>query len=781
MTGRLAGRFDATFAARMALREKQIQQNFRPYIGVHKWFARRPGTLFRNLLLSEFGGNGVGEPISSEYFRAHAFAGTIADPFMGGGTPLLEANRLGFDVVGADVNPMAWWIVRQELAPLDDKAFVAAAAGIAEDLEREVGELYRTRCTGCGGDADVKYFVWVKTQDCPECGAENDLFPGYRLAEDVRHPRHVLACPECGTLSEHERLPTKSEPAECPECGSDVHREGPAGRGTIGCWGCGHRFRYPAPNGEFPERPPEHRMWAIEYHCGRCRRERPGRKGRFFKAPDADDLRRARTAASTLVELDTADAIELPDDEVPEGDETGRLRRWGYRRWRDLFGARQLLGLGLLLARIRRVEDDAVRRALLTVFSDFLRYQNMLCRYDTYALKCQDIFAVHGFPVGLVQCENSLLGIPGVGAGAFRHFVEKYRRAKAYCREPFEKVREGKKNVPIPVEGERIEAAPVAGLPLAPLQGAGEQATEPGEGRRAFLQCAPSAELPLEPGTLDGVFTDPPYFDNVQYAELMDFCHVWLRLALAGEFEEFGRTSTRDAGDLTGNRTLKRGMEHFAEGLSGVFSAYARALKPGAPFVFTYHHNDPGAYAPVAVAVLDAGLECEAVLPAPGEMEASLHIQGTGSSVLDSVFVCRAGGGSAGSASEGDRGAGPGREPDGGAFEKELLADLRSVARGGVKVSLGDARCLFSGRVARLAIRRLAGEGWNRDEPLEERLGRVRGILSVLSERYGGAEPLLALLDSPSTEEPDQAALFGPDGVADGLPEGAAGAETVRG
>ena len=61
-----------------------------------------------------------------------------------------------------------------------------------------------------------------------------------------------------------------------------------------------------------------------------------------------------------------------------------------------------------------------MRRALLTVFSDFLRYQNMLCRYDTYALKCQDIFAVHGFPVGLVQCENSLLGVPGVGAGAFR-------------------------------------------------------------------------------------------------------------------------------------------------------------------------------------------------------------------------------------------------------------------------------------------------------------------------------------------------------------------------
>jgi hypothetical protein len=46
--------FDVSFVAAMALREKQIQQNYRPIIAVHKWFARRPGTLFRSLLLSEF-------------------------------------------------------------------------------------------------------------------------------------------------------------------------------------------------------------------------------------------------------------------------------------------------------------------------------------------------------------------------------------------------------------------------------------------------------------------------------------------------------------------------------------------------------------------------------------------------------------------------------------------------------------------------------------------------------------------------------------------------------
>src|SRR5437868_1821708 len=96
-------RFQIPFVAELALREKQIQQNYRPIIAVHKWFARRPGTLFRSILLSEFGD----QPVEDTYYRANSFEGvTIADPFMGGGTPLLEANRLGCNVIGTDISPM---------------------------------------------------------------------------------------------------------------------------------------------------------------------------------------------------------------------------------------------------------------------------------------------------------------------------------------------------------------------------------------------------------------------------------------------------------------------------------------------------------------------------------------------------------------------------------------------------------------------------------------------------------------------------------------------------
>jgi adenine-specific DNA methylase len=687
----LEANFDITFTASLALREKQIQQNYRPIIGVHKWFARRPGTVFRNLLLAEFNGH---EPIATGYWRTHNFFGVIADPFMGGGTPIYEANRLGFSVVGTDVNPMAYWIVRQALAPIDIEAFMAAAEAVIADVEHEIGALYRTECVSCRGQVDVKYFLWVKEQACPACGAANDLFPGYLLAEATRHPRHVVACGRCGALGEYERQPSLNDPAQCGECGHAVHVEGPARRGRIACRACEAVFNYPPKIGA---EPPRHRMWAIEYHCPACK----PRRGRFFKRPDSVDLARYDQARTRL---NDARHLLIPIGAIPAGDETDRLHRWGYHRYREMFNDRQLLGLGLLLERVRAVDDIDARHALLTVFSDFLRYQNMLCRYDTYALKCQDIFSVHGFPVGLVQCENSLVGIPGIGSGAFRHFVEKYAKAKRYCAAPFETRQYGGRKEVVYVEGERIGADFVSHWPQA-------------DARQAKLLAASATHMPLPPASLDGVFTDPPYFDNVQYAELMDFCFVWLRLGIQGEMPAFQRESTRTPAELTGNDTMGRGIDHFTDGLSNVFRHYAAALKPGAPFVFTYHHNAPIAYIPLVVAVLDAGLDCTASLPVPAEMGASLHIAKTGSSVLDSVFVCRA-------------------RPDIEARPRDdlpnrLRAEVSALAAGGVRVTEGDIRCLLAGHVARLAINCLRAT-WDGGVSLTERMRRAGKTISEL-------------------------------------------------
>ncbi|MBI2354210.1 MAG: DNA methylase [Deltaproteobacteria bacterium] len=703
--------FDIPFISSLALREKQIQQNYRPIIAVHKWFARRPGTLFRGLILSEYGDR----PLKEAFFSANDFKGiTIADPFMGGGTPLIEANRMGCDVLGYDINPMAWWIVNREIEHLDLDAYRTAATGLMTALEKQVGDLYRTTCLKCGSDqAHVKYFLWVKQKECPHCDKEFDLFPGYLLSEDKRHPLNVLVCAACGDLNE---VKDRKHPGHCASCAAELRLEGPAKRNKCACPHCSKISAYPSPDAG----PPQHRMFAMEYYCRACK---PNHSGRFFKRPDTSDLARYEQAAAMLR---TAEAHFVPEDAIPPGDETGRLLRWGYRRYREMFNERQLLGLELSCRAITAERDERVRNALITNLSDLLRYQNMVCRYDTMALKSLDIFSVHGFPVGLVQCESNLLGIANgggvsVGSGGWSNIIEKYMKAKQYCDTPFETRHDGARKVQVPIRGEWIGDS---------------RGDENGRTVRILCQSATTTDLP--PDSLDGVFTDPPYFGNVQYAELMDFCYVWLRKLADGAIPALQSHTTRNRDELTGNVTMERGLAHFTEGLAAVFGNMARGLKPGRPLAFTYHHNRLDAYHPVAVAILDAGLACTASLPCPAEMGASIHISGTASSVVDTVFVCR----STGVISRRTL------AKTAGEFAQLVTEDLDKLRLGGLKPTQGDTRCIIFGHLVRMTVWELRAS-WNPALSAQQKLAAMCRHMIALP-RPEEIETALSAADLPA-------------------------------
>ena len=698
-------RFDISFVAAMALREKQIQQNYRPIIAVHKWFARRPGTLFRGLALAEFGT----KPLRDIFFSANDFPGKrVCDPFMGGGTPLLEANRIGCDVLGFDINPMATWIVREEIEHLDLGAYRSTADTLLATLSDDIGKLYRTSCPHYGdADVPVKYALWVKAIDCAKCGENVDLFPGYLIADDTRHPLNVLACHDCGELNEVADL---KEPGKCRSCSNKLIVEGPAKRNRCACRHCGHVNRYP--DGKSPLR---HRLFAIEYYNPRRKTQHAGR---FFKKPDATDL--ARVAEADTRWKKTRSRF-VPSMEILAGDETDRLHRWGYRRYREMFNDRQLLGLERSCQIIAGVNDERVRHALATNLSDLLRYQNMLCRYDTMALKSLDIFSVHGFPVGLVQCESNLLGITNgngmsVGSGGWTNIIEKYAKAKRYCEAPFEVRQVGSRKTVIPIKGEWI----------------GEHMAHE-RTRDVAIHCASSTTAKIPAGSLDAVFTDPPYFGNVQYGELMDFCYAWLRQLVGKEAEGFDRASTRSPSELTGNVTEERGLAEFATGLAAVYANVARALKPGAPLAFTFHHNKLAAYRAVGVSILDAGLTCTQAIPCPAEMGGSIHIHGTGSSIVDTVFVCR----------------------DLAEHQKAIPFDhLEALIRGelsqleaaGMRPTHGDIRCIIYGHLTRLAILMLYPE-WDDEAAIPEKLSLFGRVLDGLGDH---AQLITRLVGAPA-------------------------------
>lgn len=690
----LERRYDDTLIAALASAEKQVQQAYRPVIQVHKWFARRPGSLFRGLLLAHFDDR----PLAESYWESHDLDGVVLDPLQGGGTTLYEANRLGLSVVGYDTNPLSRWIVERKLEPLDVAAYVEAGEKIAEAVEGEIGHLYRTTCGECGDTAEVKFFIWTKTHVCAECDTETLVMSGALVAGRgmKRHTHDVLVCGHCRAL--HQFLPGEM-PDDCPTCGTAYAETKVPARGH--CRGCGVEF-LATPKAATSS--PRHTLIGIEYHCAACK-QREGRHGRFFKGPDDEDHARFEEAQRRYRELGSSPY--WPDNEIEAGDETNRLLRWGYRRWRELHNERQLLGLHLIAKRIAAA-PQGLQASLATTFSDFIRYQNMVCRYDPAALKVLDVFSIHGFPVHRIQCEAALIGIPRVGSGAWRHWLAKYAAAKGYCHTPFETRRSGGRKTIVPTPGERIE---------------GRFVSDPADlvvKRSALLRVASISSETLPAESVDLVATDPPYHDSVHYSELLDFCYAWLR-RLVPDVPYFSSATTRSGEEASGNKTAGRGLEHYAEQLSAVYQAAARALKPGQPFVFTFHDNDLDAYGAVAVALLDAGLVPMRTIGCPSEMRGSIHINGSGSSRVDTVFVLR---------------KPPAALPDARPLDELVAEQIAHIKAARLHVSDGDRRCLNFGVVTERVVRELR-DGWQPELSIEERLGSVCSRLRELDEAPG--------------------------------------------
>ena len=507
-----------------------------------------------------------------------------------------------------------------------------------------------------------------------------------------RHPREVHICPACLKLSEHEK---GKRTERCPHC-EQRFDDGLVAPRTLHACACGDTYEIP-PQGSIET--PCQRLVAVDYRCERCHEPYQ----RAFKDADAADharLRRAGTACPA------AAAGRYPRRAHPRGAETERLLKWGYQPWSDLFGPRQLYGLGVLAQVIGREGDPAQRAALQTVFSDLLRYQNALVRYDRQALKPTDVFAVHGFPVPRVSCEAALLGQPGRGSGGFRHALSKYVRAKRWCASLTRRSPTG--------------AAGYGEFRPHPKRSPRRCATRSISSASAGGRCSSARQLmrgDLPENSVEMVLTDPPYFANVQYAELMQFCYAWLRrLAPGAPFFDVAHAKTDE--DAVGSLGIV-GLSDFAARLSEVYCAAALALKPGGPFAFTYHHNQLDAYAPLVVACLDAGLVPTRLFACPSEMRASTHIHGRNAATVDAVFVLR-------------KPPVPASALGADLLDVERMVSnrLQALRRAGVKPTAADRACLRHAAAAARAMVTLAA-GWDRDAPAPERAAAAVVALSA--------------------------------------------------
>src|SRR5438477_7093798 len=99
--------FPIAFLSRLAERESWRKEIHRPVYHVHKWWATRLGSVFRSIILG--GLKGEGADLLSCFYQSNDYGNTVVlDPFMGSGTTLGEALKLGCRVVGCDINPVSY-------------------------------------------------------------------------------------------------------------------------------------------------------------------------------------------------------------------------------------------------------------------------------------------------------------------------------------------------------------------------------------------------------------------------------------------------------------------------------------------------------------------------------------------------------------------------------------------------------------------------------------------------------------------------------------------------
>jgi putative DNA methylase len=603
----------------MARVEAHRKNIYRPPYYVHKWWARRIGSVFRgialDMLLPE------GENVMDAYYRAHDFSDTVVlDPFMGGGTTIGETLRLGCKVVGCDLNPVAWYLVSQAMRQADIPMLTESFQRVADEVAKPIGDMYRTTCDGCSGPATAQYTSWVKQVSCGECGAPSDLhLSNVIMADMATKGAGLVDCPSCGHPWWVSAVRCE---VQCPDC---AHRFVPIERRTKNthyhCAVCGHSDRILSAIGT-TETPPIHRMRSLTIWCEAC--------GKRHQKPSADDL--AKYEAVAVEAAAHFEELRIPREAIPAGFNTNQMRKYGYRYWHQMFNARQLKGLDMLFGAVRQIEDTPSRELLTLLASAALEFNSMFCGakgLGTGAIR--HVFAHHAFIPAKEPLEANLWGVHRSSGGYSTLFKERVLRGRQWADAPIERRFTGSKAEKVSIPGERL-----AGRPAERFEQLGND-----EADMLLLNQSSESLDQVPDGSIDLVITDPPFADSVMYSELSDYFYVWLRLALRDDYVNFVTPVVDDTREAVHNPGRGRDGAFYTTVLGNVFAEATRKLKAGGKMAFTFHHSGKNAWRHIEDALVFAGLVVERWWPVFAEMESGVPLHGKeNNGHLDIVFVC---------------------------------------------------------------------------------------------------------------------------------------------
>lgn len=620
--------------------------------------------------------HGVRVPNLYGYDRAYATevpyrssGKVVLDPTSGGGSIPFEALRLGHTVIANELNPVATTILHATLdfparfgfALKDDiehygRLLLGKLDNELPDVFKAEGELPSEEVphlrSALGRNADifdefnresVTSYLYTRQVTCPHCSGEAPLLNTFWLSKEAGDPWGVRVVTDGAPRNGKVRFETyrvkngRGPNGENPEAYA-------VSDGVGQCLHCkqaidGDEIKAQA-RGESPHGKWSDRLYAIvairrqpkldkngnvqRFSTGARAGELKTEKIRYFRAPNDRDFEGLRLAEEKLKEnwqrWDEAGLI--PTEDIPYGhrrDQRDGIVKFGITRWLDMFTPRQTLGHMTLIDTLNIMQPEIVRelgaergKAVITylqfAIDKGLDYNSKHTRWEFTRGVIKGTFGRHDFSLKWTFGEMIFSGQNSGAAWGLSQVLDAYKGI-AELAEPIFKATGG--NPPLRIMNG--SAASMAGV---------------------------------ETGSVDLIAADPPYYNNVQYAELSDFFYVWQKRTLKNVYPElFARRMTNKSDEAVANPARDGGKEAAKETyermMAAIFTDCRRVLKDNGVMTMMFTHKEQDAWETLTRSLIESGWEITASFPVESEGENSLHQKDLAAAASSIFITCR--------------------------------------------------------------------------------------------------------------------------------------------
>ncbi|WP_427365535.1 DUF1156 domain-containing protein [Candidatus Caldatribacterium saccharofermentans] len=534
----------------------------------------------------------------------------VLDSFAGGGSIPLEALRLGAEAYALEYNPVAYLILKatveypQRFGQKLTREVKRFGEWVLERAKKELAEFYPS----LAGETPIAY-IWSRTIRCPNpsCGAEIPLASKWWLARKDNKKVALKPIPN--------RAARRVDFVIVQGGAVDFDpAKGTVSRGNAVCLVCGTSVKDDYVKAEAQAGRMGHRLVAVVTTRGRGQ----GRNYRLVQEEDLAAFCKAEEALKNLVQTPSPWAFGLPW--VPEepsrlvgaGQQQSVEASYGFLQWGKFFNPRQLLALCTFGKYVREAYRQILQQ---TGDPDFAK------AVATYLALVMDSMANYNALLSAWRAGHDK--VEAVFSGHHLHMTWDY------------------------AERNTVESGWISALDsvLAGLKRAIEVRVQTGS-----VHLGSAAALPFPEKFFDAVVIDPPYADNVPYADLSDFFYVWLRRTVGDLYPEAFATPLvpKDEEAVVnparfggGKRGEQIAQAHYQRLMQEAFAEIYRVLRPEGMVVVMFTHRSTKAWESLIQALLDAGLYPTASFPVHTEMEASTHQRGKGAIQSTILMACR--------------------------------------------------------------------------------------------------------------------------------------------